>query len=141
MRGLMMDASLLITGIMRFAERNFADTEIVSVSADRERHRCTYADVFRRARRLGNALDRLGMRPGDRVGTLAWNDYRHLELYYATSCSGAVCHTLNPRLFPEQIGYIAEHAGDRWIFADPALAPLVAALAPRLGSLEGVGFL
>jgi fatty-acyl-CoA synthase len=91
-------------------------------------------------RQLGNALDRLGMLPGDRIGTLAWNDYRHLELYYATSCSGAVCHTINPRLFPEQIAYIADHAGDRWLFADPVFAPLVEALAPRLPALEGVVF-
>ena len=141
MRGLMMDDPLLITQIMRFAERNFPTSEIISVSADPEPHRYTYAEAFWRARRLANALARLGATPGDRVGTLAWNDHRHFELYYASSCSGAVCHTINPRLFPDQIAYIVDHAGDRWIFADPMFAPLLDGLAPRLPKLERVVFL
>ncbi len=141
MRGLMMDDPLLITQIMRFAERNFPTSEIISVTADSEPHRYTYAEAFWRTRRLANALARLGAKPGDRVGTLAWNDHRHFELYYASSCSGAVCHTINPRLFPDQIAYIADHAGDRWIFADPMFAPLLDDLAPRLPKLERVIFL
>jgi fatty-acyl-CoA synthase len=138
MRGLMMDDPLLITEIMRFADRNFPASEIVSLTADPEPHRCTYADAFRRARQLANALARLGVQTGDRVGTLAWNDHRHLEIYYASSCSGAVCHTINPRLFPAQITYIADHASDRWIFADPMFAPLLEAVAPKLPRLERV---
>ncbi len=141
MRGLMMDDPLLITQIMRFAERNFPASEIISVTAEAEPHRYTYAEAFWRTRRLANALARLGAEPGDRVGTLAWNDHRHFELYYASSCSGAICHTINPRLFPDQIAFIADHAGDRWIFADPMFAPLLDALAPRLPKLERVVFL
>ena len=125
MRGLMMDMPLLVTNIMRFAQRNFSDVEVVSVTGDIDVHRCTYGDVFRRTRQLANALDRLGIEQGDRIGTLAWNDHRHLELYYATSCSGAVCHTINPRLFDDQIRYIIEHSGDRLIFADPMFTPLL----------------
>ena len=90
MHGLMMDTPLLITEIMRFAERNFADREVVSVTFDNPRHRTTLGAVFRRARKLANALQAAGVKQGDRVATLAWNDYRHLELYYAVSCMGAV---------------------------------------------------
>ena len=106
MNGLMMNTPLLITAIMQHAERSYPNREIVSVEADGSRHRYTYADAFRRARRLANALDRLSLKRGDRLATLAWNDFRHFEIYYATSCSGYVCHTINPRLFPEQIDYI-----------------------------------
>ncbi|MGD8977710.1 MAG: long-chain-fatty-acid--CoA ligase [Gammaproteobacteria bacterium] len=141
MRGLMMDDPLLITRIMQFAERNFPDSQIVSLTADAEPHRCSYGEAFSRARRLANALARLDARPGDRVGTLAWNDHRHFEIYYGSSCSGAVCHTINPRLFPDQIAYIAGHAEDRWIFADPMFAPLLEGLAAQLPRLERVVFL
>ena len=102
MHGLMMEKPLLITDIMRFAERNYPDVEVVSVTLDNPRHRCTWKDVFRRARQLANALAAAGVKPGDRIGSIAWNDYRHLELYYAVSCMGAIMHTINPRLFPEQ---------------------------------------
>ncbi len=138
MRGLMMDTPLLISSILRFAERNFPDREIVSVTVDEPRHRYRYADCFSRARRLANALARLGAQPGDRVGTLAWNDYRHLELYYAVSGSGLVCHTINPRLYPEQIAFIVNHAEDRWLFVDPTLLPLVEKLKPKLGGVERI---
>jgi fatty-acyl-CoA synthase len=141
MQGLMMDSQLLITGIMDFAQKNFPDTDIVSAFADGRIHRQSYGESFRRSRRLANALARLGVERGDRVGTLAWNDHRHFETYYAVSCSGAVCHTINPRLFPEQIAYIANHAADRWIIADPMFAPLLEALWQRLESVEGVIFL
>lgn len=141
MQGLMMNTPLVITGIMGFAERNFPDSRIVSVTSDGGVQSRTYADTFRRARRLANGLMRLGVRPGDRVATLAWNDHRHFEIYYAVSCSGAICHTINPRLFPDQIAYIINHAADRWIFADPMFAPLLEALWPRLQGTEGVIFL
>jgi acyl-CoA synthetase (AMP-forming)/AMP-acid ligase II len=136
MQGLMMDAPLLVTEIMRFAERNFPDTEIVSVTFDQPRHRTTWREVFRRARQLANALRAAGVQPGDRVGTLAWNDYRHLELYYAVSCMGAVLHTVNPRLFPEQLEFIINHAEDKLLFVDTTLLPVIAPLQGKLRSVE-----
>jgi acyl-CoA synthetase (AMP-forming)/AMP-acid ligase II len=136
MHGLMMEAPLLITEIMRFAERNFAEAEIVSVTFDQPRHRTTWRKVFRRARKLANALEAAGVRAGDRVGTLAWNDYRHLELYYAVSCMGAVLHTVNPRLFPEQLEFIINHAEDKLLFVDPTLLPVIATLQGKLPTVE-----
>ncbi|HJP05061.1 MAG: long-chain fatty acid--CoA ligase [Chromatiales bacterium] len=136
MQGLMMDTPLLITRIMRFADINHAGREIVSVTADSPRHRYTYADAFVRTRQLANALAGLGMREGDRIATLAWNDHRHLELYYAISCSGSVCHTINPRLFTEQIEYIVNHAEDRLVFTDPMFVPLLEELADKLPTVE-----
>jgi len=138
MQGLMMDVPLLITDIMRHAESCHAGTEVVSVTVDEPRHRTTLGQVFRRARRLANALTRAGIRTGDRVGTLAWNDYRHLELYFAVSCMGAVLHTINPRLFPEQVAYIINHAQDRLLFVDPLVLPLVEKLRPQLAKVERV---
>ena len=138
MLGQMMDAPLLITEIMRFAERNFPDGEVVSVTFDNPRHRSNYGEVFRRARKLANALQSAGIRPGDRVATLAWNDHRHLELYYAVSCMGAVLHTINPRLFPEQLEYIVNHAEDRLIFIDPTLLPLLGPLQGKIPTVEKV---
>src|SRR6476660_6054341 len=98
MLGRMMAAPLLITEIMRFADRNFADRQIVTITCDQPLHRTTWSEVFRRARRLANALEAAGVKAGDRIGTIAWNDHRHVELYYAVSCIGAVLHTVNPRL-------------------------------------------
>lgn len=136
MQGLMMHSPLTITSIMRFAEVNHGRREIVSVTADQPRYRYTYAEAFGRARQLANALGRLGMTVGDRIATLAWNDHRHFELYYAISCSGGVCHTVNPRLFPEQIAYIINHAADRLIFVDPMFLPLLESLQSQLSLVE-----
>ena len=136
MHGLMMDTPLLVTEIMRYADKNHPRGEVVSVSADAPRHHCTYADIFRRARRLANALAAAGVREGDRIGTLAWNDHRHLELYYAVSCMGAVLHTINPRLFPEQVEYIINHAENRLLFVDPTLLPLFAQVADKLTTVR-----
>ncbi len=136
MQGLMMDLPLSITSIMRHAEHNHPRVEVVSITADAAHRRLTYAQVFQRARQLAAALRALGMRPGDRVATLAWNDHRHLELYYAVSCSGGVLHTINPRLFEDQIAYIVGHAADRWLFLDPAFVPRIEALAARLEGVE-----
>jgi fatty-acyl-CoA synthase len=136
MHGLMMDAPLLITDIMRFADRNFATREVVSVTFDNPRHRTTWGEVFRRARKLANALRAAGVQPGDRIATLAWNDYRHLELYYAVSCMGAVLHTVNPRLFPEQLEFIINHAADKLLFVDPTLLPALAPLQGKIPSVE-----
>src|SRR5512144_948969 len=136
MRGLMMDTQLLITEIMRFADKQQPDVEIVSVTHDHPRHRCTLRDIFRRARMLANALQQAGVRPGDRVATIAWNDYRHYELYFAVSCMGAVLHTINPRLFPEQLEFIVNHAEDKLLFVDPTLLPLVGNLAGKIPCVE-----
>jgi 3-(methylthio)propionyl---CoA ligase len=138
MHGLMMDTPLLITGIMRFAERNFADREVVSVTFDNPRHRTNLGEVFRRARKLANALQAAGVKQGDRIATLGWNDYRHLELYYAVSCMGAVLHTINPRLFPEQLEFIVNHAADKLLFIDPTLLPLLAHLQGKTPSVEQI---
>ena len=137
MRGLMMETPLLITSILRFAEQNHPEREIVSVTADNPLHRYDYREFARRTRKFANALTTLGANKGDRIATLAWNDYRHLEFYYAVACTGAVCHTINPRLFEAQIEYIVNHAGDRWIFADVAFVPLLEKLQKRFGSVEG----
>ena len=110
MNGLMMDVSLTITSIMTHAEQVHGNREIVSVTRDNPRHRYTYRDAFKRTRQLANALASMQLERGDRIATLAWNDYRHFETYYAAACSGFVCHTINPRLFPEQIIYIINHA-------------------------------
>ncbi len=132
----MMNTPLTITHIMRFAERVYPDSEIVSVTADNPRHRYTYADAFKRARQLANALAGFGMRAEDRIATLAWNDYRHFEIYYGVSCSGGICHTINPRLFPEQLEYIVNHAEDRLIFVDPAFVPLLEKMADKMPGVE-----
>jgi len=137
MLGQMMSDPLTITSIMQYAEQVFADTEIVSVSADNPRHRYTFGEAFLRARKVANLLSGLGLQEGDRVATLAWNDYRHFELYYGISCSGHVCHTINPRLFPEQISYIVNHAEDQWIFTDVAFVPLLEQLQEQLETVKG----
>ncbi|NQD92855.1 long-chain fatty acid--CoA ligase [Pseudomonas sp. CrR25] len=132
MQDMMMAEQLNIGAIMRHAEEVAAEVEIVSVLGDGSRHRYTYGEAFSRSRRLANALDRLNIAPGARVGTLAWNDYRHFELYYAVPCSGRVCHTINPRLFPEQIAYIIRHAEDSVLFLDPQFIPLLEQLHVEL---------
>ena len=136
MRGQIMDGSLTITSIMRHADSQHAGQEIVSITHDNPRHRYTYKDAFRRVRQLANALRSLQLNPFDRVATLAWNDYRHFELYYGISCSGYVCHTINPRLYAEQIVYIANHAEDRYLFLDPMFVTLVEELRDQLTSVE-----
>ncbi len=135
MHGKMMAVPLTITEIMRFADRLYPDTEVISVTMDEGVHRSTYGEVFDRANRVAHALSNLGVESGDRVATLAWNDHRHLELYYGVSCSGAVIHTVNPRLFPEQLVYIMNHAEDHVVFLDPMFIPLVEGLADRLSSV------
>ena len=130
MLGLMMDWPLLISSLIRHADACHGDAEIVSRTVEGPIHRYTYRDAHRRARKLANALVRLGVVPGECVGTLAWNGYRHFELYYAVSGMGAVIHTINPRLFHDQIEYIVNHAGDRIVFFDLTFLPLVEKLAP-----------
>lgn len=137
MKGLMMDTPLLISSIAEHAARFHGEREIVSVTVDDPRHRYTIGDAVRRAKQLAAALDRLGIEPGDRLATLAWNDYRHLEIYYGVSGAGYVCHTINPRLFAEQILFIINHAEDRYIFVDPMFVPLLEKLAAHLEGVEG----
>ena len=129
MNGLMMDVPLTITSIMDHAIRVHGDKEIVSVTKDNPRHRYTYREAFQRARQLANAMASMDLKRGDRIATLAWNDYRHFETYYASACSGFVCHTINPRLFPEQIVYIINHADDQVVFVDSDFMPLIEAVA------------
>jgi len=131
MHGLMMNMPLTITSLIRHADRYHGDTEIVSRLVEGGIHRYTYSDAHRRARQLANALVALGVKPTERIGTLAWNGFRHFEIYYAVSGIGAVCHTINPRLFPEQIGYIINHAEDGCVFFDLTFLPLVEKLAPH----------
>ena len=132
LRGLMMDRPLLVSSVIDYAAEVFPNVEIVSQTVEGGLHRYGYAQARQRIGRLANALLRLGVKPGDRVATLAWNGYRHFELYFAISGIGAVCHTINPRLFPEQITYIANHAGDSMLFFDLTFQPLVEKLAPAL---------
>src|SRR5262245_44858924 len=137
MHGLMMDVPLLVSDLIRHAARHHGATEIVSKTVeDGAIHRYTYAEAHARARRLANVLKKLDINPEDRVATLAWNGFRHFEIYYATAGSGAVIHTINPRLFPDQITYIANHAEDKVVFFDVNLAPLVEKLAPELKSVK-----
>jgi len=136
MQGLMMDRPLLIAPIMAHAAVYHGDREIVTRTVEGPVHRYTYRDAYRRIQKLANALTALGVQPGDRVATLAWNGYRHLELYYAISGIGAVCHTVNPRLFADQLDYIFNHAGDRFVFADLTFVPLLEQLAPKLKTVE-----
>ena len=137
MHGLMMNTPLLISSIAEHAAKFHGDREIVSVTADNPRHRCTYREMVGRSRQLANALEKLGLDRGDRVATLAWNDYRHLEIYYAVSGAGFVCHTINPRLFPEQLVFIINHAEDRWIFTDVMFVPLLEKMLPQIRAVEG----
>ncbi len=137
MHGLMMDRPLLISSIAEHAAKFHGDREIVSVTADNPRHRCTIRDAIARSKQVANALERLGLEQGDRVATIAWNDYRHLELYYGISGAGYVCHTINPRLFPEQLIFIINHAEDRWVFTDVMFVPLLEKLLPKIPNVEG----
>ncbi len=136
MQGLMMEVPLLISGLIRHAERNHGDTEIVSRTVEGGIHRYTYRDAHTRSRRLARALRTLGLKAGERVGTLAWNGHRHYELYYAISGMGAVINTVNPRLFADQIVYISNHAENIALFFDPTFVALVEKLAPQLKSIR-----
>ena len=137
MNGLMMDSGLSIASIITHAERVNGDTEIVSVTRDNPRHRYNYRDAFARTRQLANVMARWNLDQGERIATLAWNDYRHFETYYAASCSGYVCHTVNPRLFPEQLVYIINHAEDQYVLLDPDFVPLVEGLAGECPTVKG----
>jgi 3-(methylthio)propionyl---CoA ligase len=134
--GQMMSQPLLISSIIEFAARHYGSVEIVSRRVEGDLHRYTYNDCHQRARRMANVLKGLGVQMGERVATLAWNGYRHMELYYAVSGSGAVLHTINPRLHPEQIAYIANHAEDQYLFFDLTFLPLIEAVAAHCKTVK-----
>jgi 3-(methylthio)propionyl---CoA ligase len=136
MLGLMQEHPLLISSLLVHAERHHGDQEIVSRRVEGDLHRTTYAELARRSRQLTKAMAALGVGMGDRVATLAWNGYRHMELYYAVSGSGAVLHTLNPRLHPDQLVYVADHAEDQVLCFDLTFLPLVEAVAERLKTVR-----
>jgi 3-(methylthio)propionyl---CoA ligase len=136
MLGQMMQRPLLISSLITHAERHHAEQEVVSRRVEGDIHRCTYKDIAQRSRQLAKAVAALGVKPGDRVATLAWNGYRHMELYFAVSGSGAVLHTVNPRLHPDQITYIADHAEDQVLFFDLTFLPLVQAVASRCKTIK-----
>ncbi len=138
MQGLMQDRPLLISSLIEHANTFHPAAEIVSRTVEGPIHRCTYGDIHRRSKQAAKALIALGVKPGERIATLAWNGYRHMELYFGVSGMGAVLHTINPRLFPEQIEYIVNHAEDQYLFFDLTFAPLVEKLAP--GDEDGEGF-
>jgi acyl-CoA synthetase (AMP-forming)/AMP-acid ligase II len=141
MQGLMQDHPLLISGLLTHAARNCRQSGILAVERDASgqstgrARKTTYPDLARRAASLAHALTDLGIQSGDRIATLAWNDQRHYELYFAISGIGAVCHTINPRLFPDQISYIIRHAQDRWIFIDPTLMPVLERVAAQIAGV------
>jgi len=128
MFGLMQNQPLLISSLIEFAARHHGDAEIVSRRIEGDIHRYTYAQAAARSRRVGRALDRLGLAFSDRVGTLAWNGYRHFELYFGVSGSGRVVHTINPRLAPDQVAWIANHAEDQVLCFDMTFLPIIKAI-------------
>ncbi len=136
MNGLMQDRPLLISHLIDFAERHNGSTEIVSRRVEGDIHRTTWAECAKRARRVAHALDAERLQRADRVATLAWNGYRHLELYYGVSGSGRVLHTLNPRLHPDQIAWIVNHAEDRILCFDLSFLSLVQAIHSRCSTVE-----
>jgi fatty-acyl-CoA synthase len=136
MNGSMMQLPLLISSLLVHAERHHGEQEVVSRRTEGDIHRYTYRDMAQRARQLAKAIAALGVQPGERVASLAWNGYRHMELYYGVSGSGRVLHTLNPRLHPDQVVYIADHAEDQVLFFDLTFLPLVQAVAGRTKSVK-----
>ena len=136
MLGQMQSQPLLISSLIEFAERHHGDGEIVSRRVEGDIHRYTYRDLARRARQLANALDAMGLQPSDRVASLAWNGYRHMEMYFGVSGSGRVLHTINPRLHPEQIAWIVNHAEDQVLCFDLTFLPLVQAVQAKCPTVK-----
>ena len=124
MRGLMMDFPLTVPALLERAGKIFSNVEVVTRRPDHSLARYTWRDLYRRSRRLASALTSLGLRRGDRVATLLWNQSEHVEAYLGVPSAGGVLHTLNLRLHPDEISYIANHAGDRFLIVDDVLLPL-----------------
>ena len=137
MLGNMMTEPLLISGILEHAIQNNSKTEIVSKRVEGDIHRYSILDAAKRSKQLANALVNLGVKEGDVLGTMAVNGYRHFELYFGISGIGAVLHTLNPRLFPEQIDFIVNHAEDKYLFIDLPFIPIIEAVAKNLKNVKG----
>jgi acyl-CoA synthetase (AMP-forming)/AMP-acid ligase II len=137
MQGLMQDWPLVVSSIIDHARLNHPEREIVTRSVEGPIHRYTYRDMHGRSKRFAKALTRLGVKQGGVVATLAWNTYRHMEAWYGIMGIGAVCHTLNPRLFPEQLIYIANHAEDQYLLLDLTFVPLAEAIAAKLPTIKG----
>ncbi|HRO58011.1 MAG TPA: 3-(methylthio)propionyl-CoA ligase [Burkholderiaceae bacterium] len=136
MQGLMMDMPLLVSSLLQHAARHYGDNEIVSRRVEGDIHRYTYADCHERAKQLADAFVRSGTAIGDRIATLAWNGYRHMEMYYAVGGLGAVVHTINPRLHPDQIAWIVNHAGDTHLAFDLTFLPIVEAIASKCPTVK-----
>ena len=136
MQGLMMNWQLTLDKLIEHANRLYPHKGVTTMQPDGSLHRMTYGEMYGRVKRLAKALVQLGVEPGDRVGTFAWNNYQHLELYYAIPGAGAVCHTLNIRLFPDQLGYIINHAEDKIVFIDGTLLPLYEKLAAQATGVQ-----
>jgi acyl-CoA synthetase (AMP-forming)/AMP-acid ligase II len=134
--GLMMDLPLLLSGVIEHAAQQFGDAQIVSRETHGPLIRTTYADCARRSRKLANALASLGLQPGDAVGTIAWNNHRHMEVYFGVSGSGLVLHTCNPRLHPQQLIYVINHAEDKVVMFDATFAPLIKAIAAHCPAVQ-----
>ncbi len=137
MIGLMQDWPLLISSLISYSGLYHGDVEIVSRTLEGPIHRYGYREAEKRSKKLAKALLSLGVQTGDRIGTMAWNGYRHFELYFGISGIGAVLHTINPRLFPEQISYIANHAEDQYLFVDLTFVPLLESIADQLSTVKG----
>ena len=138
MRGLMQDWPLLVHKVLDHASNWHGNREIISRTLEGPVHRCTYSDLDRRARMLASAAQKqLGINAGDVIGTMAWNGYRHMEIWYGLMGTGAVVHTLNPRLFSSQLVYIINHGCDRWIFIDLTFVPILEALQDQLPDVKG----
>jgi acyl-CoA synthetase (AMP-forming)/AMP-acid ligase II len=136
MQGLMMDMPLLVSSLLQHAARHYGDVEIVSRRIEGDLHRYTYADCHERAKKLADAFVRSGTAVGDRIATLAWNGYRHMEMYYAVGGLGGVVHTINPRLHPDQIAWIINHAGDTHLAFDLTFLPIVEAIAAKCPTVK-----
>ncbi len=137
MKGLMQDWPLTVMSIIDHANRFHGEREIVTRTVEGPIHRCTYSDIHLRARKCAQALKKLGMKQGDVIATMAWNTHRHMEAWYGIMGMGAVCHTLNPRLFAEQLTYIINHAEDQFIFFDTTFVPVIEAVADTLPNVKG----
>jgi len=138
MLGLMQSDPINLISILTHAGRWHGDREVVTNTVEGGIHRQTYAETLARATRLASSLQDFGIKQGDRVGTMGWNTYRHLESWYAISGQGAICHTINPRLFADQIEYIVNHAEDRLIFVDLTFVDVLGELLPKLPTVEAV---
>ena len=138
LKALIQDRQLLISSLIKYSAEYHGENDIVTRNNDGTIHRINYGEVYKRTQKLAHALESIGAEPGDRIGTVSWNSFRHLEVYYATSGIGCICHTINPRLFVEQLTYIINHAEDKFLFVDTSFVTLVEDLKSDLTSVKGV---